>query len=142
MSLKIKFAMCILLFFCLFSYAEDNASKSSYKQHIKELVEKYPIKPHHAKFYFDCMHCHTNQGDNPEKFKNPGDKGCLSCHKSKEHMAQRTKFMDTLKANPHNSVHDGPNLYCDECHMEHKKSVNMCDECHEAEVKHWMKVTP
>lgn len=97
MSLKIKFATCILLFFACFSYAEDNASKSSYKQHIKELVEKYPIKPHHAKLYFDCMHCHTNQGDNPEKFKNPGDKGCLSFHKSKEHIAQRTKFMDTLK---------------------------------------------
>ncbi|SUX08209.1 Uncharacterised protein [Campylobacter sputorum subsp. bubulus] len=61
MSLKIKFATCILLFFACFSYAEDNASKSSYKQHIKELVEKYPIKPHHAKLYFDCMHCHTNQ---------------------------------------------------------------------------------
>lgn len=97
MSLKIKFATCILLFFACFSYAEDNASKSSYKQHIKELVEKYPIKPHHAKLYFDCMHCHTNQGDNPEKFKNSGDKGCLSFHKSKEHIAQRTKFMDTLK---------------------------------------------
>ena len=24
--------------------------------------------------------------------------------------------MDTLKANPHNSVYDGPTLYCGECH--------------------------
>ena len=91
---------------------------------------------------FDCVDCHINQGSDPSKFKSIGDKGCISCHGDKKQLALRLKFMDTLKANPHNSVHDGPTLYCDECHNEHKASTNMCTECHEHEVPQWMGVTP
>lgn len=43
--------------------------------------------------------------------------------------------MDALHVNPHNSIHDGPKLYCDECHFEHKKSENMCLSCHSNDVK-------
>lgn len=136
-----------LLFACISNtlFGEENSSKSAIVSILEisdELRAKHKIKPHHAKLHFDCIHCHDNQGSDPVKFKNPGDEGCLSCHKSKKYMAKRTGFMDTLKANPHNSVHDGPNLYCDECHMEHSKPINMCDECHEAEVKQWMRPTP
>lgn len=130
--------MMIFFAFNLFG-GENNATKLNITA---DLREKYPIKSHHERLSFDCIHCHDNQGNDPAKFKNPGDKGCLSCHESKEHMARRTAFMDLLDANPHNSIHDGPTLYCDECHMEHKKSFNMCDECHELEVKKWMRVTP
>lgn len=107
-----------------------------------ELLEKYPIKDHHSVLMFNCLNCHADQGERAEDFKDPGERACLSCHKSKKYMAQRLAYMDLLKANPHNSVHDGPNLYCDECHREHKESVNMCDECHEREVKLWMRKTP
>lgn len=108
-----------------------------------ELRSKYQSKPHHEHLSFDCVDCHFGQGDDPSKFKAIGDAGCLSCHKDKKILAQRLQFMDTLKANPHNSVHDGPTLYCDECHFEHKPSVNMCSECHEHEVPQWMNgVTP
>nr|WP_223155247.1 hypothetical protein [Campylobacter concisus] len=52
-----------------------------------------------------AINYHQNQGDNPSKFKEIGDNGFLSCHKSKKLLADGLKFMDTLKANPHNSVH-------------------------------------
>ncbi|RXJ69801.1 cytochrome C [Halarcobacter ebronensis] len=109
-----------------------------------EVKKKFPIKSHHAELSFNCVHCHEGQGDDPEKFKTPGDEGCLSCHKDKQYLANRLKFMDPLKFSPHNSIHDGPTLYCDECHNEHKPSINMCSECHEHEIndKLWMKATP
>jgi predicted CXXCH cytochrome family protein len=110
----------------------------------KEMEEKYPLKPIHNSLAFECIFCHEGQGTRAEEFKAPQEKVCLSCHKSKEYLATRLEFMDTLKNNPHNSVHDGPNLYCDECHMEHKPSINMCTECHEREIKTnmWMRQTP
>lgn len=107
-----------------------------------ELKEKFPLKPHHAKLSFRCTDCHEGQGDNPEDYKEIGDKGCLACHKSKEYVAKRLKFMDAIHTNPHNSVHDGTRLSCDECHFEHKKSDNMCASCHSNDVKIWMKATP
>ncbi|MDO5046399.1 MAG: cytochrome c3 family protein [Campylobacter sp.] len=126
------------------SAADGNATKVADKNlgMTKELLEKYPIKDHHSVLMFNCLNCHADQGDDPQKFKDPGERSCLACHKSKKYMAERLAYMDLLKANPHNSVHDGPNLYCDECHREHKESVNMCDECHEREVKQWMRKTP
>lgn len=109
-----------------------------------EIEKKFPIKTHHSKLSFKCIFCHEGQGDDPEQFSTPGDEGCLSCHKSKKLLAKRLEFMDTLHVNPHNSIHDGPILYCDECHNEHKPSINMCMECHEKEIKTdiWMRKTP
>lgn len=141
MKFKIFKIFLLCLFFIFPMLAADN-NATNIITISQELREKHTIKPHHQKLKFDCTDCHVNQGDDPSKFKSIGDKGCLSCHKSKEYMASRTGYMDMLKANPHNSVHDGPNLYCDECHMEHKKSTNMCSECHENEVKKWMRPTP
>ncbi|BCX78729.1 cytochrome c3 family protein [Campylobacter sp. 19-13652] len=126
----IKRVLCLLFCLACAGFASD------------ELSVKYPLKPHHEHLALGCADCHENQGDEPSKFKAIGDKGCLSCHKSKKLLAKRLEFMDVLKANPHNSVHDGPTLYCDECHNEHKESTNMCLECHEHEVKEWMGVTP
>lgn len=107
-----------------------------------ELKEKFPMKPHHEKLSFKCTDCHEGQGDEPENFKAIDDKGCLSCHKTKQYLADRLKFMDNLHVNPHNSIHDGPKLYCDECHFEHKPSENMCLSCHSNDVKLWMRKTP
>ena len=109
-----------------------------------ELKKEYPIKSYHEKLSLDCLACHEGQGNDPKEFEDPDEEVCLSCHKSKEYLAQRLRFMDTLKANPHNSIHDGPTLYCDECHHSHKKSVNMCVECHQKEINEnfWMGETP
>lgn len=109
-----------------------------------EQKDKYHLKKTHAGLSLECIFCHAEQGNNPEKFEAPEETVCLECHKSKQYLADRLAFMDTLKANPHNSVHDGPNLYCDECHREHEPSVNMCSECHLKEIKNnvWMRKTP
>ncbi|MFT7005065.1 MAG: hypothetical protein ACJAWW_002434 [Sulfurimonas sp.] len=109
-----------------------------------EQAKKYSMKTEHAKLSLECVFCHVDQGEDASNFEAPEEDACLSCHKSKQYLAERLSFMDTHKANPHNSIHDGPNLYCDECHREHKPSVNMCSECHEKEIKNnlWMKETP
>nr|WP_241517589.1 cytochrome c3 family protein [Campylobacter blaseri] len=129
---------CMLIF--TFSISNDN--NTTQVEITKEMEQKYPIKAHHSQIGLSCFDCHENQGNDPFKFKNIGDKGCISCHGDKKRVAKRLQYMDMLKANPHNSVHDGPTLYCDECHYEHKKSTNMCLECHEHEVPRWMGVTP
>jgi len=82
-----------------------------------ELKEKFPLKPHHEKLSFKCVDCHAEQGDDPENFKAIDDKGCLSCHKTKQYLADRLKFIDALHVNTHNSIHDGRKLSCDECHF-------------------------
>lgn len=109
-----------------------------------EQKQKYPLKKVHASLSLECVFCHKNQGDDPEHFEAVEEEACLSCHKTKVYLAKRLSFMDVHKANPHNSVHDGPNLYCDECHREHEPSVNMCSECHQKEIENkiWMKETP
>ncbi|CAD7288167.1 hypothetical protein LMG7974_00867 [Campylobacter majalis] len=144
--MKVVKVLLLTLFACItLSFGSDTKTGSLNIQKViitDEMRVKYPIKSHHEHLAFDCVDCHVNQGDDPSKFKNIGDNGCMSCHKSKQFMAKRLKFMDTLKANPHNSVHDGPTLYCDECHFEHQQSTNMCIECHEHEVPQWMGVTP
>ncbi|MBS9782202.1 MAG: cytochrome c3 family protein [Arcobacter sp.] len=109
-----------------------------------KLKKEFPIQEFHEKLSLDCSFCHEGQGNNPREFSAPDEKVCLACHKSKEYLAKRLEFMDALKVNPHNSIHDGPTLYCDECHRSHTKSVNMCAECHEKEIKEdlWMRKTP
>ena len=133
-------------FFFIFSvmilFGDGNTTISEQIKISPELKKEFPMKSHHAKLSFECIFCHEGQGDIPEEYEIPGDEGCLSCHKTKEFLANRLKFMDPLHVNPHNSIHDGPTLYCDECHNEHKPSTNMCLECHEHDVKMWMKVTP
>lgn len=145
--LKIVGFLCFGLFLSYISlnvYAEEINSSQQVVKVTKELEKKYPLKPVHANLVFECVFCHEGQGSHAEEFTAPDEQVCLDCHKSKEYLATRLGFMDTLKSNPHNSVHDGPNLYCDECHNEHKPSVNMCAECHEKEIKEnlWMKETP
>ncbi|MBN1839240.1 MAG: cytochrome c3 family protein [Campylobacterales bacterium] len=144
-SKKTLFSIGVFLLLSAMSLIGSEAATPSPAKEIPisaEMKEKFPIKAHHAKLSLKCTDCHENQGDNPENFKLIGDEGCLSCHKSKVYLAERLKFMDTLHVNPHNSIHDGPKLYCDECHFEHQKSDNMCLSCHSNDVKLWMRETP
>lgn len=144
--MKTKKTLYIIGFFFIFGvmYLFGSSEKNTPKHILTtpELRKEFPMKPHHENLSFDCIHCHEGQGDNPKEYETPGDEGCLSCHKDKESLATRLKFMDELKVNPHNSIHDGPNLFCDECHNEHRPSENMCMECHQHEIEIWMKETP
>jgi hypothetical protein len=154
MKTKVKtgtvfFFLLSMVLFLSNIYAEGDKSSALKKQsetlHVSsELKAKYPLKSHHADLSLECVYCHEGQGKDPSKFEDPDETACLSCHKSKDYLAQRLAFMDTIKANPHNSVHDGKNLYCDECHHEHEPSENMCAQCHEKEIKTniWMRKVP
>lgn len=147
--MKNKKTLSILGFFFIFSviYLFGSNQGTTTPEQISvtpELRKEFPIKSHHEALSLDCVHCHEGQGHNPKEFQATGDEACLSCHKDKKSLAQRLEFMDVLHVNPHNSIHDGPNLFCDECHNEHQPSINMCAECHEKEIEHkvWMKDTP
>ncbi len=134
--------MCLILGVMWLWAEEPKASPSTPFEVTPEIKAKFPVKAHHEKLSLGCVHCHEGQGSDPESFKAIGDQGCLSCHKSKNFMADRLKFMDRLHTNPHNSIHDGPTLYCDECHNEHKESTNMCISCHANDVPLWTRKTP
>lgn len=96
---------------------------------------EYQIKSYHQALQLECKHCH---GDGPkEEYEELEDESCLSCHKTKDLLADRLKFMDEFETNPHNSVHDGTSLNCYECHSSHEPSNNMCADCHN--IKTWMK---
>jgi len=138
-----------LLYISVKAYGGDNQSPPTItkQEEIKispELHKKFPMKSMHAKLSLSCVFCHEGQGNNPEEWEYVEEDACLSCHKTKKYLAERLAFMDTLKANPHNSIHDGTNLSCDECHNEHKPSINMCSECHQKEIKEniWMRKVP
>lgn len=100
-----------------------------------------------------CLECHERADpDTTLAGKLPGahahalaGEGCASCHGSGKPAAvptatcTRCHALDKLVAatakvkpkNPHTSPHYGPELDCDNCHLQHGKSVNFCNDCHE-----------
>ena len=138
-SLGIGVLCCLLGFLWANSDTTPQTSQPLTNESTMQTNDKYPIKPHHQRLSLSCIHCHENQGTQPDKFEAIGDEGCVACHGSKKKIAERTKYMDLFHTNPHNSYHDGPTLSCDEGHKEHEPSQNRCFECHEKEVPNWMK---
>ncbi len=114
----------LIILFIIFSSIHSTANES-----------KYPIKSYHQKILLECWHCHGD-GDK-ENYEDVEEDICIACHKSKDYLSDRLKFMDKDDTNPHNSIHDGKSLECYECHSSHKKSVNLCAQCHN--IKFWMK---
>lgn len=53
---------------------------------------------------------------------------CTSCHDLDKLVAKTAKVKPK---NPHTSPHYGKDLDCDNCHLQHGKSVNFCNDCHE-----------
>lgn len=126
------------LFFSMlsfFSQAQEIVPSSLFSVENKA---NYSLKPHHKKLQFECVMCHSKAEENVYKKLETND--CLTCHKSKEAVARRTEFMDVNHTNPHNSLHDGLDLDCHECHSEHKPSKNLCSFCHNTE--NWMNPVP
>ena len=81
----------------------------------------------HSKMGVNCNQCHTDT-----EGQKVATEQCLSCHKSMQEVALKTKNMEP---NPH-----GPHHYdtadCTVCHSIHGKSQMMCSECHDFE---WIK---
>ncbi len=105
---------------------------------LAELMAEYQLRPHHRKLKFECVMCH--EGDDPEEYEPLETENCLTCHGSRQKVADRLKFMDENHTNPHNSFHDGLDLDCYECHAEHEEPANLCQECHTTD--NWMNEVP
>lgn len=101
----------------------------------------------------DCVECHerndpqsTLAGKLPAAHAHAlAGEGCASCHGTGKPEAVATTqctqchALDKLLAktasvkpkNPHTSPHYGKELDCDNCHIQHGKSVDFCNDCHE-----------
>ncbi len=72
-----------------------------------------------------CLACHGEAAPKTAA----SEKGCLSCHKSLEAVAEKT--IDMAPGNPHkNHITEANNLECTQCHSGHKADVPTCTNCH------------
>ncbi len=118
----------IFLFAVLFSiagmaYSSSGSAPVSLKEHHKDL---------------ECADCHGNESE--EKYYLTPSEACLSCHGSRQEVAELTKELDAGNVNPHRSFHSGTATECYECHREHKLSRNFCGNCHDTDL--WMNPVP
>jgi DnaJ-class molecular chaperone len=66
----------------------------------------------------DCKTCHDN---GISQF--PSDESCLQCHDVAR--SEEDKWQ-----NPHNNLHYGKEVPCQECHGEHTPKEPLCSNCH------------
>jgi hypothetical protein len=72
-----------------------------------------------------CLACHGEAAPKTAA----SEKGCLTCHKSMEAVAEKTK--DMLPANPHkNHITASNKVECTQCHNGHKADSPACTNCH------------
>jgi hypothetical protein len=71
-----------------------------------------------------CEACHKEA--QPKTAASP--KSCLTCHKSLEAVAERTK---DFEKNPHdNHITQTTDVECTQCHHGHKEDEPLCNQCH------------
>lgn len=89
-------------------------------------VQAVEIRDHHKDVIGkDCKTCHDK---GIKQF--PSDSACLQCHDVDE-LAEKTARKEEDKwQNPHNNLHYGKELPCQECHSEHKTKQPLCSNCH------------
>ncbi|OEG73753.1 cytochrome C [Shewanella colwelliana] len=73
----------------------------------------------------DCKVCHDN---GIKQF--PSDQACLQCHDVDDLAEQTARSEEAKWQNPHNNLHYGKDLPCQECHGEHKPKKPLCSNCH------------
>lgn len=104
-----------------------------------------PSMSKHAQRGVQCTACHDGSS-----FKPASASKCIVCHKqdSLAKKTERLNFISKMKnqktgeikehmalINPHDSYHFGKTEDCNDCHREHRQSVNDCATCHD--VKAW-----
>ncbi len=78
----------------------------------------------HKALNVKCAACH---GEEQPKTAASGET-CLTCHKSMEAVAERTK---DYNQNPHrNHITESSDLECTQCHFGHKADHPVCLNCH------------
>ena len=89
------------------------------------LAEERPFTAdRHKKANITCSGCHGEEQPKTAATQ----KGCITCHKSLEAVAERTK---DFEKNPHkNHLTDGSDIECTQCHQSHKADVVICTQCH------------
>jgi hypothetical protein len=71
-----------------------------------------------------CLACHGEA----EPKTAASAKGCMTCHKSLEAVAERTK---DYPRNPHmNHLTESSDIECTQCHKGHKEDTPVCLNCH------------
>ncbi|ABI73721.1 MULTISPECIES: cytochrome c3 family protein [Shewanella] len=89
-------------------------------------VQSAEIRDYHKEVIGkDCKTCHDN---GIKQF--PSDQSCLQCH-DVDDLAKKTARSEEDKwQNPHNNLHYGKDVPCQECHSEHKTKQPLCSNCH------------
>lgn len=78
----------------------------------------------HKKHNMTCDACHKESQP-----KAAAAQACLTCHKSLEAVAEKTK---DFEKNPHkNHLTETSDLECTQCHHGHKADTPLCHQCHE-----------
>jgi len=107
--IKLK-AVLALTFGCLLTLS---AQAVEVRDHHKEVIGK------------DCKTCHDN---GIKQF--PSDQACLQCHDVDDLAEQTARSEEDKWQNPHNNLHYGKELPCQECHGEHEPKKPLCSNCH------------
>lgn len=112
-----KAAITTVIVFALLTAAYAKSKAPSAKA-LNNMAEDYPNKEWHVGF--ECADCH---GKAPlDRYYLVNSDVCLSCHGSREDVAELTSRLDVAAVNPHRSFHSGTATECYECHREHRPS--------------------
>ncbi|TKB54962.1 cytochrome c3 family protein [Ferrimonas aestuarii] len=80
---------------------------------------------HEAVYEMGCDTCH-DQGVG----KFPSDEACYQCHDADKTAEMTKREGKYAKQNPHDSMHYGKDVPCQECHSEHSHKQALCQDCH------------
>jgi fumarate reductase flavoprotein subunit len=79
----------------------------------------------HKERNIKCVSCHGEE----EPKTAASEKACITCHKSLEAVAERTK---DFTPNPHsNHITETSDVECTQCHFGHKADSPVCLNCHQ-----------
>lgn len=80
-------------------------------------------------FIYKTDQCETCHGKG-QALTFPDDKACTQCHNI-DALAEQTKRPEEDKwQNPHNNLHYGKEVPCQDCHGEHVSKKPICSNCH------------
>ncbi|MGX9462283.1 cytochrome c3 family protein [Shewanella sp. A14] len=103
----------IMLALGLLSLASLSVQAAEIRDYHKDVIGK------------DCKTCHDN---GIKQF--PSDQACLQCHDVDDLAKQTARSEEDKWQNPHNNLHYGKDLPCQECHGEHTPKKPLCSNCH------------
>ncbi|QYK07154.1 cytochrome c3 family protein [Shewanella zhangzhouensis] len=89
---------------------------------------------YHSSIYKGSKECKSCHGVN-EPSQRPADNACQKCHNIDKLAAKTINSGHNEYENPHNNMHYGKRVPCQDCHGEHQTKEVMCNNCHEFNFK-------